>query len=92
MVWTTPVTWTADQLVKASDMNEQLRDNMTILKIAVDDDGRITAIDSTRFASLDGSNLTGVGRLTQVNSWTAKNDFTGAGRLVLPIGADLWAT
>jgi len=93
MAWTDPVTWTADQLVKAVDLNAQIRDNMLVLKIALDDDGRITAIDATRFASLDGSNLTGVARLGQANTYTAKQDYGGAGgRLVTPVGADLWAT
>jgi hypothetical protein len=31
MTWTTPVTWTADQVVGASDMNTQVRDNLNHL-------------------------------------------------------------
>ena len=94
MVWNTPSTWTADQLVFASDMNAQVRDNMLILKVAVDDTGKIHAISSTYFADLDGSNLTGVSRLTQENTYTEKQDFGGGanGRFVAPVGADKWAT
>lgn len=36
MAWTTPRTWTAGEVVTASMMNEQIRDNMTYLKNHVD--------------------------------------------------------
>jgi len=92
MAWTTPVTWTADQLVKAVDMNAQIRDNMNILKFALDDNGKILAINSTYFSDLSGASLTGIARLNSDNTFTEKTSFTGAGRLVVPVGVDLWAT
>jgi len=92
MAWTTPVTWTADQLVKAVDFNAQIRDNMNVLAFAiVTATGKIQAINSTYFASLDGSALTGIPRPDTVNTWTEKNDFS-AGAIRLPVGANKWAT
>jgi fibronectin-binding autotransporter adhesin len=42
----------------------------------VDTTGKIPAISSTYFASLSGTNLTGVGLLASANSWTARQDFS----------------
>lgn len=93
MAWQAPRTWTADQLVKASELNQDVRDNELILKTPLDDTGKIIAIDSTRFVDLSGVNITGVAKLASANTYTAKNDFTGAsGKLIVPIGADKWAT
>lgn len=39
MAWTTPATWTAGQLVTAGDFNQQIRDNLAILKTSISDDG-----------------------------------------------------
>lgn len=36
MTWHAPITWHIDQLVTETDLNEQLRDNMTYLKERVD--------------------------------------------------------
>lgn len=95
-VWTPPVTWLADQLVKQDDLNQQIRDNLTILAVPIDTTtGKIQAISSTYFASLDGSNLTGIARLAGTNTYTSgKQDFNGGAstRLALPVGADKWAT
>jgi len=92
VAWTTPITWSANQLVSAATLNAQLRDNMLLLATSIDtSNGKITAISSAYFDSLDGSNLTNVGILNAVNTWTAKNDFSG-GRLVIPVGANLWGT
>jgi len=41
--WHTPITWTYNQLVDQTDMNEQIRDNMTYVK-AVAEDATIGAI------------------------------------------------
>ena len=49
MAWHAPVTFTSDQLVHAQELNDQLRDNMLILKTAVNDAGKIIAISSTYF-------------------------------------------
>jgi len=94
MAWTTPASWSADQLVAAADLNLQLRDNMNVLITPLDTaTGKIRALDSTCFVSLDGTNLTGIAKLASVNTLTAKNDFSsGSGRLVVPVGASKWAT
>mgnify|MGYP003422360300 CR=1 FL=1 len=39
MAWTTPITWTAGQVVDEDDLNEQIRDNMNFLNTAVGDAG-----------------------------------------------------
>ncbi len=95
MAWVTPRTWTSGELVTAAHLNEQIRDNLTVLKLAVGDDGKIPALSATYLANLSGTNLTGIAKLAAANSFTAgKQDF-GAGastRLVLPVGADRWAT
>jgi hypothetical protein len=58
----------------------------------LDASGKITAISATYFASLDGSNITGVVKTALANTYTAVNNFGGAsGRIVLPVGADKWA-
>lgn len=95
MAWTVPKTWVADELVDQLDLNTYIRDNMLILKTPMDDTGKIIAIDSTRFANLSGTNLTGVAKLASNNDFTAgKQNFNaGSGtRLVLPVGLDKWAT
>jgi trehalose/maltose hydrolase-like predicted phosphorylase len=95
MAWTTPRTWVADQLVNASALNLDLRDNLNILKVPIDTaTGKIVAIDSTRFASLDGSSIVGIGKLSANNAWSAKNDFNAQSttRVVLPVGVGKWAT
>jgi hypothetical protein len=93
MVWYAPITWLADQLVKQDDLNQQLRDNLNVLATPVNTStGKIIAIDATRFESLDGSALTGVAKLAGTNTYgSGKQDFS-AGRVVLPVGSDRWAT
>ncbi len=94
MAWTTPRTWTVGQLVNAEDLNEQVRDNLTHLKYALDDDGKIPALTSVYVANLSGASLTEVLQLAASNSFTAGvQDFGGGSgaRLVLPVGADKWA-
>lgn len=95
MAWITPKTWTIGELVSAADLNEQIRDNMSHLKLIVNDAGKIPVISSTYFSDLSGANLTGVAKLAANNDFTAGvQDFSvGAGtRVVLPTGADKWAT
>lgn len=95
MTWTTPRTWLAGELVKEGDLNAQVRDNLNVLKTSIDNNGKITAISSTYFASLDGTNLTGLAKLASDNSFTAGvHSFNGgaATRVILPVGADKWAT
>lgn len=95
MAWTIPQTWVIGQLVSAADLNEQVRDNLDHLKLIVNDSGKIPALSSTYFANLDGSNLTNVAKLAASNDFTAGVHDFGAGsgaRLVVPVGADKWAT
>jgi hypothetical protein len=94
MAWTTPKTWVLEELVTATDLNTFLRDNMLFLKTSLDSSGKIVAINSTYFASLSGTNLTGVAKLAATNSFTAgKHDFNGGSgtRLVVPVGTNKWA-
>jgi len=95
MAWTAPRTWLAGELVKEGDLNAQIRDNMNILKTPMNDSGKIIAIDSLRFANLDGSNITGILKLAAANTFTAgTQDFNGGAstRMVLPVGTDKWVT
>ena len=94
MAWTTPKTWTIGELVAAAGLNEQLRDNLNVLKLAVNDSGKIHALSSTYLADLSGANLTGVLKTGAANNFTAgvQNFNGGSGtRFVLPVGADKWA-
>lgn len=95
MAWVTPRTWTVGQLVAAAELNEQIRDNLTHLKLSVDNSGKIPALSSTYLADLSGANLTGLVKTGSANNFTAGvQDFSaGSGtRLVLPVGADKWAS
>jgi hypothetical protein len=81
--------------VSAADLNEQIRDNLEHLKVAVGSDGRIPLINSTYFADLSGSSITGVAKTTANNNYTAGNNNYGSGaasRLAIPVGSDKWAT
>ncbi len=93
MSWTTPVrTWIAGELVNAAGLNAELRDRQLLLKTSLTDAGKIRALRSEYLADLTGYNLTGIGRLWFASAYTAgKQDFS-AGRVVLPVGADKWAT
>lgn len=95
MAWTTPKTWTIGELVTASDLNEQVRDNLNHLKLAVDDDGKIPGLSATYLADLSGLNLTGIAKLAADNDFTTGVQDFGAGagaRFVLPVGENKWAT
>jgi hypothetical protein len=94
VAWTTPRTWNIGQLVEAADLNVDVRDNLSHLKLLVDDNGKIPALNSTYLADPSGANLTGVAKTAAANDFTAgvHNFNGGAGtRFVLPVGADKWA-
>lgn len=60
--WTTPATWSTTQLVTASDLNEQIRDNLSALKAPPTDyhvlnEGADYTLNSAVFADVDGTNL-----------------------------------
>jgi hypothetical protein len=89
MAWTTPRTWVSGELVKADDLNAQVRDNQTLLKVPIDTaTGKITALTSTYFASLSTASLTGIAKLTATNTFTGVNNFNGgaSSRVILPVG------
>jgi len=95
MAWTTPRTWNVGELVTDARLNEQLRDNLILLKTGLTDDGKIIAINATFFDNLSGADLTGVAKTAANTDYTGgiQNFNGGAGtRLVLPVGADKWAT
>jgi hypothetical protein len=95
MAWVTPRTWTVGQLVSAAELNEQIRDNLNHLKVAVDVNGKIVALSATYVADLSGTALTGVMKTGGDNAFTSGvQDFSAGAstRVVLPIGADKWAT
>lgn len=96
MAWTTPRTWVAGELVKEGDLNLHIRDNMLVLATAIDTaTGKIVALSSTYLTDLSGVNLTGLAKLAATSVYTAgKQDFNGGAgvRVVLPVGADKWAT
>lgn len=95
MAWTTPRTWNIGDLVTDARLNEQLRDNMLVLKTGLTDAGKIIAISAAYFDDLSGAQLGGVAK-TAVNTDYAAGiqNFNGGvgARLVLPTGADKWAT
>lgn len=94
MAWTSPRTWVAGELVTEGNLNEQIRDNQNILKTSINNDGKIIALSSAYLADLSGTNLTGVAKTASANDWTSgKQNFNaGTAKLVLPVGADKWAT
>lgn len=95
MAWTAPRTWVAGELVTEAHLNEQLRDNQLLLKTSLDSNGKITAISSSYFASLDGTNLTGVAKTGSANTFSSGvQNFNGGAstRVVLPVGSDKWGT
>jgi hypothetical protein len=94
MAWTTPRTWVAGELVTETVLNTDLRDNLNLLKTSISDAGKLNALSTTYLADLSGVNLTGVSLLASNNVHTAGiNNFNGgaATRVLIPVGADLWA-
>ena len=60
--WTSPVTWNPGQVVAASDLNTQLRDNLIYLftrpqSVVKRDNGASYTTTSTSFVDIDGTNL-----------------------------------
>lgn len=95
MAWTTPRTWVAGELVTESILNEQIRDNFNILTTSIDDTGKIVALNGSYLADLSGASLTGLAKLASGNTFTAGvHNFNGGTttRLILPVGANKWAT
>lgn len=63
MGWTSPSTWTTSQVVTATNLNEQVRDNMTYVHSgkpyagALHNEGSAYTIASATFANVDGTDL-----------------------------------
>jgi hypothetical protein len=63
-VWTTPITWSVDQLVTNDDLNEQVRDNLEYLlspnhqQIIYNNGGNLTITNVVSFQDIDSANLT----------------------------------
>jgi hypothetical protein len=102
--WVTPRTWTghsdhsdsghgdvAGEIVTSPQFNEQIRDNLTVLKTPFDNSGKVAEISTTYFASVDGTSLTDVAKVGSANTFTTGNTNFNAGsgtRLVAPVGTD----
>lgn len=56
-MWNPPRTWNAGETVTAVLMNQQVRDNLNILKTSIDDDGKIRALSAAYLADLSGNDL-----------------------------------
>lgn len=64
MAWTAPKTWESGEIVTAAGLNEQLSDNLTFLKTALDNNTSYTADEgadytttSATFEDVDATNL-----------------------------------
>lgn len=61
MAWTAPATWTANQLIGASDLNTQVRDNLNYLLGGRTIGSKTSAVSastsSTTFVDIDATNL-----------------------------------
>src|SRR6266446_3803726 len=90
MAWSNPRTWLASEVVSAAEMNQEIRDNMTVLKTPIADTGKVSGLNSSTLANLSGTNLTGVAKVASGNDFTGgKHSFNAgsAARLVAPVGA-----
>lgn len=89
MAWTSPRTWSVEAPT-AAQFNEQIRDNLTVLKTSIGDDGRFLGLTSAYLADLSGVNLTGdFSKPGQANTFTAgRTRLIGTARLVVPVGTD----
>lgn len=93
MPWTAPRTWTNSEVPTAVQMNQQLRDNLLVLKTPRADTGRFLGLTSSTLDNLSGGALTGVLKTDGGNTVTARHRFNQGttARLVIPVGVDKWA-
>jgi len=54
MAWTTPRTWVSGELVTAALFNTHLKDNLNILKTAINDSGHLEFVDATELTIASG--------------------------------------
>lgn len=94
MPWTAPRTWTNGEIPTAANMNEQIRDNMLVLKTPRADTGRFLGLTTATVQDLSGAAITGVAKTESGNVFTAgRHRFNqgAASRVVVPVGMDKWA-
>lgn len=92
MAWTSPKTWADDDVPTATEFNQQLRDNFTLLKTVRDSAGRLSGLNSSTLADLSAANVTGLVAVGAANAFSAgRTRFLGTARVVVPVGADKWA-
>lgn len=91
VTWTVPRTWVHGEVVTATMLNEQLRDNESVIKVSRNDLGRVSALNSSTVADLSAANLTGLAVPGAGNTFTTgKTRLRGAARFQFPVGADRW--
>jgi hypothetical protein len=88
MAWTTPMSWPHAYVPDHDDFNEQVRDNMLVLKTSIDDNGKLRALSAAYVADLSGLNLTGVVKLASDNLFTGGTHDFSAATVRVPVGAD----
>jgi hypothetical protein len=92
VAWTTPRTWAASDVPTASTgataLNAQVRDNLNVLKTPLDDNAKVTALNSATVADLSGANLTGVAKLASDNTYSGGAHDHSAARFRAPVGTD----
>jgi hypothetical protein len=54
MAWTTPRTWVTGELVTAAILNSAVRDNLDILKLVINNSGRLQFTDATELTIASG--------------------------------------
>ena len=54
MAWTAPRTWVSGELVTAALMNSAVRDNLNILKTAINNSGQLEFTDATQLTIASG--------------------------------------
>lgn len=54
MAWTTPRTWATGEIVTAAILNSAVRDNLDILKLVINNSGRLQFTDATELTIASG--------------------------------------
>ena len=55
MAWTNPKTWVAGAVVGTAELNTQLRDNLRLLKTAINGSGHVAFVDATELTIASGA-------------------------------------
>lgn len=93
MPWTAPRTWTNSEVPTAAQFNEQLRDNLLVLKTPRADTGRFLGLNPSTLDNLSGVALDGLAKTESSNTFTTRHRFNQGepARFVVPVGMDKWA-